>query len=492
MKTRNDTPTSRRRLRIAALLAAVMLLAMAAQTARAQATYNLTVACQYYYNGSYCLGNVGGTAMVHTPTTTSTITNLSNFDIQKGASVTLTAMPAAGYKFIEWAIINGNAPTGFSPNDASTSFLMPNSSLVFVAKFDENFQVNRKANPAHGGTVQVSTDNTNFVDRLKDVPSGTTVYYRCTANSGYLFSSVGIAPYEGAVSMAPSGSFTMPSNDVMVTIDFGSDPGASAPAYPTVLSDYKDFTLAYATALDGQTATYSRNFTKGVAATLCLPFPISTSQVSGAGTLYKFGGVNDSRTEVTMTDAATIGSSDGIYPARPYLFIPDVDGTVTFSGGISSSFYNPGSTLLDHWSFTGTFSKIEWKTDPRNIYGFASGEAYGGSSDATAAGTFIRVRTGGIRPYRAYLQYNGSSARSVTRGEADTLPETMTVRLVSRTGETTAIGTLDTRTGEFSFPDGQGAAAGRSQWFTLDGRRLAGPPAQKGLYIRNGKKEVVK
>ena len=76
----------------------------------------------------------------------------------------------------------------------------------------------------------------------------------------------------------------------------------------------------------------------------------------------------------------------------------------------------------------------------------------------------------------------GSGARSVTRGEADELPETMTVRLVSRSGETTAIGTLDTRTGEFSFGD----------WYTLDGRRLSGRPAQKGLYIRNGRKEVIR
>ncbi len=30
------------------------------------------------------------------------------------------------------------------------------------------------------------------------------------------------------------------------------------------------------------------------------------------------------------------------------------------------------------------------------------------------------------------------------------------------------------------------------QWYTLDGRRLADKPTQKGLYIRNGKKFVIR
>ena len=29
-------------------------------------------------------------------------------------------------------------------------------------------------------------------------------------------------------------------------------------------------------------------------------------------------------------------------------------------------------------------------------------------------------------------------------------------------------------------------------WYTLDGRELSGKPAQKGVYIHNGRKEVVK
>ena len=29
-------------------------------------------------------------------------------------------------------------------------------------------------------------------------------------------------------------------------------------------------------------------------------------------------------------------------------------------------------------------------------------------------------------------------------------------------------------------------------WYTLDGRRLTGQPAQRGVYVRNGQKIVIK
>ena len=43
---------------------------------------------------------------------------------------------------------------------------------------------------------------------------------------------------------------------------------------------------------------------------------------------------------------------------------------------------------------------------------------------------------------------------------------------------------MDTKTGEVSF-DG-------SDWYTLDGHQLIGKPTQRGIYINNGKKVIVK
>jgi hypothetical protein len=33
---------------------------------------------------------------------------------------------------------------------------------------------------------------------------------------------------------------------------------------------------------------------------------------------------------------------------------------------------------------------------------------------------------------------------------------------------------------------------GSDAWYTLDGRRLSGKPTQKGIYINNSKKVVIK
>ena len=85
----------------------------------------------------------------------------------------------------------------------------------------------------------------------------------------------------------------------------------------------------------------------------------------------------------------------------------------------------------------------------------------------------------------------------MTRGAAadEELPQRITVKLVSASGETTAIGTLDTTTGEVSFDSeawfsDQGSECGAA--FTLDGMKLSGKPSKPGLYIYNGKKVAIK
>ena len=92
-----------------------------------------------------------------------------------------------------------------------------------------------------------------------------------------------------------------------------------------------------------------------------------------------------------------------------------------------------------------------------------------------------------MNPMRCYLSYVGTSepapARGLTRGAAtDDLPQSITVRLVSRNGDVEAIGTLNMETGKMSFEG----------WYTLDGVRLDGKPSTKGIYINNGKKSVIK
>ena len=79
-----------------------------------------------------------------------------------------------------------------------------------------------------------------------------------------------------------------------------------------------------------------------------------------------------------------------------------------------------------------------------------------------------------------------SNARGLTRGAAATeeeLPQSITVKLISASGETTAIGEIDITTGKMTFDS--------EAWYTLDGVRLSGKPSTKGIYINNGKKIVI-
>ena len=73
----------------------------------------------------------------------------------------------------------------------------------------------------------------------------------------------------------------------------------------------------------------------------------------------------------------------------------------------------------------------------------------------------------------------------MTRGaEAEPLPETIKVRLIGANGEVTAIGSLQTNTGEVTFDS--------DTWYTLEGVQLNGKPTRKGIYVNNGKKVIIK
>ena len=255
--------------------------------------------------------------------------------------------------------------------------------------------------------------------------------------------------------------------------------------------------------------TYNRTFTEGKPSTVMLPFSLGEGQTLTGGTLYKFSGVTKNETtgmwEATMTETATLQAN------TPYLLMPNnelVDGKVTFNLGSSWSTVTLNTTgggncetaeSGSHWTFKGTYEYMKWTTDTSDpdynaereaeigrAYGFA-----GVAKDGINVGDFVRVASGAkILPMRAYLLWNNepnaANARSFTRGAAATdeeLPQSITVRLVGSNGETTGIGTINTKTGEMTFDS--------EAWYTLDGVRLSGKPTKKGLYINNGRKVVI-
>ena len=263
--------------------------------------------------------------------------------------------------------------------------------------------------------------------------------------------------------------------------------------------------------------TYNRKFTSGQAATVILPFNYICNENEGSegGKFYGFKEVTydyDQHIWVCTMQEPGNTAVTTLTANTPYLFMPN-DATMTFpnivnmTGGVvtlqtttaNDGLYG-GATTDAAWNFHGSYKGKTW-TGPSDDYGFAakSGEAVGG--EAVEAGQFVRFAPGAfIKPMRCYLSYVGTEAPAPARGltrsavATDDLPQSITVRLVSRSGETTAIGTLDTKTGKMTFFDEQSGKAERDSeaWYTLDGVRLSGKPSTKGIYINNGKKIVIK
>ena len=264
-----------------------------------------------------------------------------------------------------------------------------------------------------------------------------------------------------------------------------------------------------------KSVTYNRPFNETQAATVILPFNYICNGDEG-GKFYGFKEVvydEDLHKWVcTMQEPGEEGSNNAtsLTANTPYLFMPDdattseptmafpniesmTGGVVTLLPTTANDGVYGAATTDAAWNFHGTYKWKSWAV-ASNDYGFAaqSGTEAGGAA-TVEAGQFVRFTTGAfIKPMRCYLSYVGTEApapaKGLTRAAAtDDLPQSVTVRLVSRNGETTAIGTLDMETGELSFFDEQSGKAERDSetWYTLDGVRLDGKPSSKGIYIRS-------
>jgi hypothetical protein len=98
------------------------------------------------------------------------------------------------------------------------------------------------------------------------------------------------------------------------------------------------------------------------------------------------------------------------------------------------------------------------------------------------AGEFVKAKDGaGVPAFRAYLTYQGANNvfSAMTRdGAGDTcseIPDRITVRLLGKGGIVTAVGTMDTSTGDVKI----------EQWFDMQGRPVDGTPTQSGMYFNN-------
>ena len=184
-------------------------------------------------------------------------------------------------------------------------------------------------------------------------------------------------------------------------------------------------------------ATVRRAFQAEQRQPICLPFDLANAE--DYGTFFVYGGVTDGTVLMNKTTEVKANTAYYLEPKSTLTELTAQNATVK------------KGTLPTATGLVGTFDKLTG----------ATGYYYD-----NATKTFLQLDGSKVvNPFEAYLNYTATGSLN-TKWEGDPEPD--------------GISTL-------RIPQQHTA-----DWYTLDGRKLNGQPAQKGLYIYQGKKVVVK
>ena len=335
-------------------------------------------------------------------------------------------------------------------------------------------------------------------------------------NSGeYTITPTGEATQGNYAVTYETGKFTIEGKPVTIQDVKGNDVSSVDDAY-TITQDQNGVTLTLVVpdetttpptvdipvAVEVNHVVIDRLFESGKAATVYLPFSIEVSKIGG-GTFHTFLNVDETTTpQWTVTYSALLADDAILQAGTPYIFMPDGSngGKIVVNNGndkISICTANPHTTTQGLWEFKGTYEPIVWLSNPAAVgynaqraaeigyvYGFAAEDRTFGGKDYTV-GQFVKVGSGAsIDPNRAYLKRNVDQQAPALGGSGRTaveLPSTMRVVILSA-NSTTGIVEMRNENEEMR----------NDTWHTLGGRRLQGKPSGRGMYIHNGRKEVIR
>jgi hypothetical protein len=207
--------------------------------------------------------------------------------------------------------------------------------------------------------------------------------------------------------------------------------------------------------------------------TICLPFDVTLagSALNGA-TARPLTAASISGTTLNLTFGDAVNTLEA---GTPYIIKWDGDGTSNienpvFEGvtiEVTKHDYDTNKesvTTDERVRFVGTYKSTAFDAEDQSILLMG------------AANTLYYPTTGaGIGAQRAYFKIGGEGA------------------LLARRLTSFSIDFGDgEETGIISVHDSGFTVNGSDMWYTLDGRKLQGKPTQRGIYINNGKKVVIK
>ena len=252
----------------------------------------------------------------------------------------------------------------------------------------------------------------------------------------------------------------MPASNVIVTSDIITVALKDGEDNAAVLGQYQDKKVNVK--LDGRTL-----YKDGSWNTLCLPFNIDNisdqpSDISSALTIKELESSSFDSTTGTLT--LNFKDAEKIEAGKPYMvkWTSGDDVTNPEFKKVTLSSTTPQDVMVnDLVTFKGTYAPTTLTANDRTkLYLSADNSLYYPDADVP------------INSFRAYFMLHG-----ITVGNASNQAHSFVLNFGDETDGIAGVISNDVKA------DG---------WFTLDGRRLNGEPTEKGIYIHQGRKVVVK
>ena len=240
---------------------------------------------------------------------------------------------------------------------------------------------------------------------------------------------------------------------------------------PVILTDNEAYTND--SQLDGADVTYSRNFTNVNWQAIYLPFSLKYEdlkddfELAYINTVRQYDRDKDGVIDETAMEIVKM-KSGSTAPNRPYLIRAKTAGekTITVKDATVSASENKSidcSTTIAKFTITGTYNEIPSETMIANdYYGMGGGKLI--KSDGS----------NGLKPFRWYMKVE---SRDYSKYSVKNAAKTISIKVLNE--ETTGIANI-----QHPSPN--------TQIFDLNGRKVNENSLKPGIYVKNGKKFVVK
>ena len=391
----------------------------------------------------------------------------SNYDVVDGQTIALPDCDQVpvGWKFVGWSEkenLNGiNDFTSIEAADSETDLYQPgddyevSGSAIFFARYRYDFtETWNWDDDLTSATLTIKSDATDNISvGASDINVSRSVT-EATADAEGFITATATATYKH-----DNTTYTFTDTQTM-------------PLYYTLSLDEDDNTGKLASA-DGKTMTTALTgrmlYKDGSWNTLCLPFdmPIEGSPLDGA-TVKEFVDAEFADGTLTMNFADVTKIKAGVpclikWDSGTHLTSTDL----VFEGvAIDQTANDEECAINDNMSvsFMGTYKKLTFDADDRTVL-------------FLGADNTLYYPQGGVSigAQRAYFKLSGLTAGTPSSG--------INSFILNFGDGTNSIGEISNLKSQTSNSTG---------WFMLDGRKLPGKPTQKGIYINNGKKYVMK